>query len=103
MQPWEGMRFANLMEKQIRVENIDESDKLNVFWSGGGLYRLAFFKTCCRTDLAVGFVDEHSVLRYQAQKRCATQKRTGAQRLLLNNQCKMVLRELVGPVDLMRT
>ena len=96
------MRFANLIERQIRSENIDESDRLNALWSGGGLYRLASFKTCCRTDIAVGSVGEHSVLRCQAQRGCATQKHTSAQRSLLDNRCKVVLRELVGSADLTR-
>ena len=90
------------MERQKCSENIDESDRLNALWSGGGLYRLASFKTCCRTDIAVSFVGEHSMLRCQAQRRYATQRRTGARRSLVDNQCKVVLRELVGPADLMR-
>ena len=96
------MRFANLMERQIRSENIDESDRLNAFWSGRDLYRLASFKTCCRTDIAVGSVGEHSVLRCQAQRGCATQRSTGARRSLIDNRCKMVSKKLLGPADLMR-
>ena len=65
-------------------------------------YRLASFKTCCKTDIAVGSVGEHSVLKCQAQRGCATQRRICARRSLLDNQCKVVLRELVGPADLMR-
>ena len=90
------------MERQIRSENIDESDRLNALWSGGGFYRLGFFKTCCKTDIAVGSVGEHSVLRCQAHRGCATQRRTGAQRSLFDNRCKVVSREFIGPVDLTR-
>ena len=67
------------MKRQIRLVKIDESDRLNALWSGRGLYRLASFKTCCKTDIAVGFVGKHSVLKCQAEKECAIQKSTGAQ------------------------
>ena len=57
------MHFVNLMERQICSENIDESNRLNALWSGRGLDRLAFFKTCCRPDIAVGSGGEHLVLK----------------------------------------
>ena len=79
-QLWERIRFTRSNREANSLGKIEESDKLNALWSGRGLCRLVFFKTCCRTDITVHFIDEHSVLRYQAQRGYATQKYTGAQK-----------------------
>ena len=55
--------FCQPDRKANRLEEKEESDRLNAFWSGRGRCRLASFKTYCRTDIAVHFVDEYSVLR----------------------------------------
>ena len=47
------------------------------------------------------FAEENFVRRCY-QNGNVIQRRIGAQKLLLDNQCKVVLRELVGPADLMR-
>ena len=45
---------------------------------------------------------EKNFVRKCHQNGSAIQRRTGAQRLLLDNQCKVVSRKLVGLADLMR-
>ena len=39
--------------EENRLGKIEESNKLNALWSGRGFCRLAFFKTCCKTDIAL--------------------------------------------------
>ena len=54
--------------KANRFRKIEKSDRLNAFWSGRIFCQLACFKTCCRTDIAVRFIDKYLVQKCQAQK-----------------------------------
>ena len=66
--------FRRTDREANRLGEIEASGRLNALWSGRDFCRLAFFKTCCKTDIAMRSVDEYLVLRCQAQRECTSQK-----------------------------